>query len=183
MFKTALSLLSPSLILMGWVASPSSQASDYPPGYEIFRHCQVQGPVSVCAINREGGNFPRLEIFYAGEIRPSSVWIRLNGRDGAFGGSSFWQIGAPTGIKRCYVRDPARPAPMPGMNFCPEPASISGGSLRWTYTPPTAAESALFFYAYNANGVMNAWDLEVAFSSSLGQWDSLGGANYRFRFE
>jgi hypothetical protein len=92
MFKTALSLLSPSLILMGWVASPSSQASDYPPGYEIFRHCQVQGPVSVCAINREGGNFPRLEIFYAGEIRPSSVWIRLNGRDGAFGGSSFWQI-------------------------------------------------------------------------------------------
>ena len=44
------------------------------------------------------------------------------------------------------------------------------------------AERALFFYARDNFGGANNWDLEVAFVSDDGQWDSKFGANYRFTF-
>ena len=46
------------------------------------------------------------------------------------------------------------------------------------------ASPNLWTYAYNQNGNLNAWDIQVAVSlDDNGNWDSMGGKNYSFRFK
>jgi hypothetical protein len=59
-----------------------------------------------------------------------------------------------------------------------------GGGLAWKVTREVApAEQDLLFYARNDRGLANAWDIELSFVDESGNWDSLEGQNFRFRFE
>lgn len=166
-------------------AAPAAMASDYPPDYVIDSECKDVGPARVCSLNRRYGSFPRLSITYKGDLLASqwdrvSVYVTLNGRSGLYKmrNADFTEIltiGGPRNVTRCF--EPS--SPMVGK---PYPAcKVSGAS--WNYDLAPVLESGLFFYARDARGIANAWDVGLAFVAEDGTWDSNGGANYNVRFE
>jgi hypothetical protein len=171
--------------------------SDYPPGYEIFRECQTLRPmpwkIEICAINRLGGAFPRIEIRYetvSSEFRPHRAWVRLNAHsdffplankelpevwEGSLVLKSFIVIGAPRDLNRCYLSESGEP-PYPGYLPCTRTYSGPPGSIIWEYTPPSATELKLVEAARR-----DLWEVEVAFQGTSG-WDSRFGQNFMVQF-
>lgn len=177
-------------LTVGW---GEARASFYPPSYVTETQCKREGPVEVCTWNRRWG-MPQLVIKYTGPLMTTqwgriSVYAKLNGRDGVFrlANASYVEsivLGKPQEEYICQVLDSNRPGdmPPPPTRVCPLPAVPGGGPPQWYFVPAPAAQLGLFFYARNPFGVANNWDVEVAFVSEDGQWDSKGGANYRFTF-
>jgi hypothetical protein len=170
-------------------------ASDYPPGYVVSNRCQTSGPVEVCAINRESGSFPRLRILYKGQLLESSwgsisAFVKLNGKSGKFKMSNYnftesLLIGG-FAYSRCFVKDSNTPDAPPPVQYgwCKGDGVPGGGGLVWEVTRGVnPAEQDLLFYARNERGIANAWDIELSFVDESGNWDSLEGQNFRFRFE
>ncbi|HMU40652.1 MAG TPA: hypothetical protein PKE31_16710 [Pseudomonadota bacterium] len=169
-----------------------AQASFYPPSYVIEQSCKSDGPVEVCALNQHYG-MPQIVVRYTGPLQATqwgriSAWVKLNGRDGNFRmqNASYQEsvkLGDPQEEYICSIADSLHPEwkPSPPGRLCPLPAQPGGGTT-WYSVPAPDAERALFFYARDNFGGANNWDLEVAFVSDDGQWDSKFGANYRFTF-
>lgn len=167
-----------------------SAESNYPPGYVVSRECQSDGPVEVCALNRSSG-VPQLEVKYRGYLLTEqwgriSAWVRLNGRDGTFRTTNrdyteSITLGALRDVYMCRIPDATGATTSGPYPVCPDATPQPGGGMRWNSSPPPAAESALFFYARNGY-VTNDWDVDVAFVSDDGRWDSRFGANYHFTF-
>jgi hypothetical protein len=189
----------PSILFLGLALPSSALASFYPPGYEIQKSCQTQGPVEVCAINHRYGSFPRLSVKYSGPLSASSwgrvsAYVKLNGREGFFPmqNSDFHEILVVNQPKPylCFALSPnqpdtpSEPTPHGAYGWCRYTRGEGAGSLVWEVEPLPQQEAQLFFWARNNYGLANAWDVEVAFTSSVtGEWDSQQGSNYRFRFE
>jgi hypothetical protein len=163
--------------------------SFYPPGYVISTECRTDGPVEICALNR-GSGVPQLRIRYAGYLLAEqwgriSAWVRLNGREGTFrlenrDFAEWANLGALRDVKLCAIPDSTGVNPTaPQYPVCTDRDPVPGGSVTWTSKPAPEAEQALFFYARNQFGLANDWDVEVAFVSDDGRWDSRFGANYR----
>lgn len=145
--------------------SPTGRAAALPD--EILKEeCQDDGPVEVVALNRFRGS-PGLLVHYAGSLSAQggtiSTYVRLNGRDGHF---------PMTHLEGGWYVALNRPREA-GLETVPP--------YGYRYVQPPAAEQDLFFYARD-QGRANAWDVEVAFCSAEGHWDSRYGANYRFRY-
>jgi hypothetical protein len=188
-----------ALVMGALCLHQTALASFYPPGYVIQRTCQTQGFVEVCAVNHHWGSFPRLSVKYTGGLMANSwghvsAYMKLNGRD------SVYPMTNSNFTEHLYLNEPkpylchtvdsnlAEPLPRPpqggGYGWCAYTRAPGGGGLVWEVHPMPAHEADLFFYARDEFGRSNAWDVEVAFVSTLtGEWDSLSGMNYRFRFE
>jgi hypothetical protein len=181
---------------IGCAAQPAGEdlergaESFYPPGYVVSSECRSDGPVEICALNRGTGPIPQLRIRYDGALLASqwgriSAWVRLNGRDGIFrmenrAYAEWLVLGAPRDVKLCTVPDSTGTnPPSPQYPICDDREPVPGGSVTWSSKPAPAAEQSLFFYARNEWGGANDWDVEVAFVSDDGQWDSRLGGNYR----
>lgn len=185
-----------SLIAMMPALSTIASASDYPPGYVISTRCQSNGPVEVCALNREYGSFPRLSVRFKGTLLENSwgrisAFVKLNGKSGMFKMSNYnftenLLIGS-FDYGRCIVKDSNTPEAQPPRGeygWCKGDGVPGGGGLVWEVTRGVnPAEQDLLFYARNERGVANAWDIELSFVDEWGNWDSLEGQNYRFRIE
>lgn len=173
-----------------------ADASFYPPGHEVERSCQQNGPVQVCAINQHGGLYPRLEISYRGFLRREhwgglKVFVKLNGNSGTFrmrseDGFEFVALNEPI-ARLCWIPDSAGlQGVMPRMEpweMCQNKEAIPGGGFAYEVIEPLEAERRLFLTTADAAGNPRAWKVEVAVVSQDGRWDSRYGENYRFRFE
>ena len=101
-----------------------------------------------------------------------TAWIRLNGKEGFFEMKREQQLS----FTRFNLE-------LSNMEFDCEPARTRGSSCE----EATRAMQSLFFWAKredssSPNGKLNAWDLELAFMTPDGAWDSNYGANFRLRF-
>jgi hypothetical protein len=181
-------------MISGLLLAGSAQASWYPPGYEVETSCQENGPVRICAVNQHYGSYPRLHITYFGYLLEKewgklSVWVKLNGRSGTFNLTNI-NFTEQVWLNRpkpylCYVNGDGGGGEQNGdgrYKNCKRTFEPEGG-LVWEVEPVPAAEADLFFYARTPDGGGNVWDIELAFSSRNGAWDSLMGQNYTFRFE
>jgi hypothetical protein len=183
----AMALVSSFTAILGGLAfSTVASASDYPPDYVVESECKDVGPAVVCALNRRHGIWPRLSITYKGGLMASqwgriSAYVELNGRSGTFSmtNANFSEsvtLGGPRNVTRCVPADSASVGR-------PYPACAVNSPNHYNYDLPLQAESDLFFFARNNQGMANAWDVELAFVAQDGSWDSAGNGNYRVRFE
>ncbi|KAI8854617.1 hypothetical protein BC829DRAFT_412763 [Chytridium lagenaria] len=177
--------------------------SNYPPGYVVSTSCQEVFPVKVCAINKGYGS-PRVRVTYnkSGYLwnfgSPLSAWVKVNGASGIFGNftadlndqgaavSATYSIGEFRDVKYCYQGTVAEnstyvpPYIGGGYGRCPVtplypllPGAVNEGYLGWFYNPAPASEVALVSQS-------GTWNVEVAVTNAVGNWDSKFGANYRF---
>ncbi len=191
MFPKPLAVALPLSIALAAVTRDAA-ASNYPPSYNYCGPTTTvhAGPFEIIQdpVREDSAN---LTVAYRGYLRdwyPDSeitLYVWLNGHDaflpataGTNGDAYVLVSNAPRGCAWCSP---------PPYNYASQP--ICGGvelppgsSGTWVCAAPTATEEHLFFWAYDQNGDMNAWDIEVA-AESHGYWDSNLGANYAARFE
>ncbi|KAI8854615.1 hypothetical protein BC829DRAFT_438936 [Chytridium lagenaria] len=178
----------------------------YPPDYNLSIDCKREGPVEICALNKNGGTNPRLKVTYHNtgylwpKSSPLSAWVSVNGvsatvgtftADTSYGAeatSASYEIGKLKDLTFCYrptVSDDSTYIPPSSGVYtqCPITSAfplLEGGPQQgytdWFYNPAPEVESAMV-----ANtGV--AWNVQVAVFNGKGQWDSKYGANFRFTF-
>jgi hypothetical protein len=177
-------------------------ASFYPPDYVVMRQCVENGPVQVCALNKNANN-PRLEITYSKsgtlwkEASPLDVFVQFEGQEGKrFGplvavtdkdqkaiGARF-VLNQYDDVKVCY-RATVQDTPdytFPSLPRCPTtslfpllPGGPGNGSVQWFYNPAPADEDRMISRAGSG-----PWKVQVSFVNQHGHWDSLFGKNYRF---
>lgn len=184
-------------------ASTSLFASDFPPDYVVKSDCKTIKHVTVCAVNRSEGQFPRVTVEYKkGVLDPATddllVFLKLNGKEGLFPMKSSWIykngkkdyavsngfVGAPKNVKKCADPDSVTGKNLhPDLPLCPDKKPTRGGNIRWYFEQPAQAELDVLFYARDSVGRANAWDVEVAFVNKQKKWDSQSNQNYAFRFE
>jgi hypothetical protein len=170
-------------------------ASFYPPGYVVENKCHTVGTVEVCALNQHYNSYPRLTVRYTGTLLQESwgrisAFVKLNGRSGLYRMKNFdfaetVRPGEPNPYL-CITRDTLNPTvelPSGQFGWCNYTAAPGGGGLTWEVKEIPENETQLYFFARDEFGRANAWDVEVAFVTDSGVWDSLNGDNYRFRFE
>ena len=175
------------IFILPFFVQLSAFASDYPPNYVIESQCVQQRQVRVCANNQNYGH-PYLYVEYLGQSSFSNVFVKLNGKQGNFklnfnpyASASSIAINALRNVRRCYKMRPSTVISPGEYQACPGVYTQDEG-LVWYSEAPSAAEQTLFYFARQANGTSNDWDLELAFSDDHGHWDSNYGANYKFRF-
>ncbi|QSQ13020.1 hypothetical protein [Myxococcus landrumensis] len=163
----------------------AARASDYPPDYPI---CSVYdsattGPFEVIRHTRRlPGRLATLTVAYRGFLRglypdtDISLYIQLNGRQqliqaraGTNNDAYVFLDAGPRSCGKCmrYMNTP----------LCNAHFEAGGQEGVWVCAQPTPVESDLFFYAFDANGNQNAWDISLA-ATAHGQWDSNLGSNY-----
>ncbi len=193
-FFAAATLVATSVVAVS--APKPAVGSNYPPNYVVERTCQTNGPVEVCALNRQYSNYPRVTVRYDGYLLASqwgriSAYVRVNGRDGIFrmtnaNYNESVVVGDPA-VRLCWATGPggapSGDPPNGGQyGWCTHTAGQLG-ALVWEADALPAADQNVLFYTRNANGQANAWDVSVSFTSDDGRWDSRYGQNYNFRFE
>ncbi len=188
-----LGLIVPPLVLGSLLIAPVAQSSFYPPDYVVSETCQQQGPVELCALNRLYSHYPRLRITYRGALIEQnwgriSAFVQLNGRAHSFRMSNgnyaeSLTVGGPSAVRICKAGVPgANEEDLPPHSRSCQHTLEPAGSVLWEADEVPPDELDLFFFAKNGTNA-NAWDVQLAFVSDQGQWDSLVGQNYRFRFE
>lgn len=174
--KIALSILAPAVLVAALLPTSEAAASNYPPDYTT---CGVEdyyttGPFELIKETVDHGPHVRLTVAYRGYLRDwfaddeINFWISLNGND------VFVPASAGTHDDAYVLFDS-------GPRDCvwTTPPNTSGV---WVCSDPTPTEEHLFFWAINASGFQNAWDIEVA-AEANGYWDSNWGDNFYGRFE
>ncbi|KAJ3100851.1 hypothetical protein HDU97_001905 [Phlyctochytrium planicorne] len=194
--------------------------SNYPPDYPIQFSCKVKtpshphiltskktdGPVQVCATNKDYGNFPRLVVTYKREGylwaqgSPLSAWVKLNDNADTFGPfkadqeylgvdkipSASYGIGSPRDVQMCYhptVSDNSTYPEEGQYRRCPNVNDA------YPLLPGGPAEGSIGWFANppiqkDLNLINPAkgksWNVQVAVVNAKGNWDSKYGQNYRF---
>ncbi|MFW7379201.1 MAG: hypothetical protein ACOH5I_10370 [Oligoflexus sp.] len=178
------------IALVSLSTANSAQASFYPPDYIIEKKCLEQGPVEVFAFNQYYGRYPRLQISYWGYLLEEewgqiSVYVSLNGRalSSPMENHNYTEtviLNKPY-FYLCHAQENDEveiEGPYPRCR-----CDHDEGGLAWETEPVPTEEASLFADAKNEYGQANAWDIELAFYSKSGDWDSNDNKNYRFRFE
>lgn len=171
-------------------AAGTAQASWYPPDYVVESECKQDAGVKVCMFNHRVATKPYLRIEYTGQLQPAfwgrlSVYVRINGRDATFpltnaNYTDYVQINHYRNIRLCYHNTTMTPT-TPQFEFCPNASPEGPMVLDYYKEMPPQTELDLVGNPYD-EGNRNGWNVELAFVSQDGQWDSRYGSNYRFRF-
>jgi hypothetical protein len=148
------------LILLMYVLP--TQASMYPPDHQWSRHCQSSKHVDVCQIHTMSGY--QLQVIYHGYLMKEhwgdiSVFVKLNGQEATLKmhNKNFSEFAlAGTSMRNC--------------KYCPPNSECStSDSIRnevdgdWICEKPTKQEITLFYWAVDEKGLLNKWDVELAF--------------------
>jgi hypothetical protein len=186
--------LAPALACGLSLVSGDAGASNYPPDYPI---CSVTetlyaGPFE--AIRRlvdPWDSHVQLTIAYDGYLRDEyaddeiNIYIRLNGHDalieaspGTHDDAYIFLDSGPRACTWCANGN----VPYNQSSACQGIVFGPYESGRWVCGQPNQVEQHLFFWAFNQNGDLNAWDIELA-AEAGGEWDSNYGANFDVRFE
>jgi hypothetical protein len=115
----------------------------------------------------------------------STMYIKLNGVEAFFAMKCVTSVsGSNGGVLTCKAT--IRSATTRAVDASEGPA-VDANLFKYARREATEGEKI------TANAILNAWDVSVAFAQSFGadcakdgsmcQWDSLGGANFNFRFE
>lgn len=194
--KTLLAALALALIL----PAARAQASDYPPDYAICDVSDVKdalpaGPFKVIRrITKVPGRGVTLTVTYNGYLRtkyPDSqikLYVSLNGQNPLQINQPLIQ--ANTGTNNdAYIYLNAGPRDcgkcmsyMTTWQQCQDFLAAGNYEGQWLCTQPSALENHMFYFAFDLNNYLNAWDVYVA-AEANGEWDSNMGANYYARFE
>lgn len=154
-------------------------AADVPSPLEpLESRCVENSVVRVCQQKSRGAS-AMLTIDYHGSLSrfdPVSVWINLNGRWNTYRmkqNQRHATLFLTNGDIDCV---PCSATPAPDIMTCPTPWL----SDRWICTEAQREVRDLFSRAVDENSNLVPWNIELAFVSG-NDWDSLYGANYRFR--
>ncbi|NVB42452.1 hypothetical protein G6O69_31805 [Pseudenhygromyxa sp. WMMC2535] len=189
------SRLSPALLTLTAIATllalpAQAQASNYPPDYDVCSEYDYAytGPFELILDPVRTG-IAKLTVAYRGYLRDYyadediNIYISLNGNDAFIGASAGSNDDAyillnsgPRDCEWCPTGGTPWDAPI-----CAEIEIPEGSSGVWHCEDPTDIESHLFYWAYDAYGSRNDWDIQVA-AEAGGYWDSNFGANYSAYF-
>lgn len=147
----------------------SSTKSEYPSTYEIDSVCSTQDSIQVCR-GVQGSGAIAIHVVYSGPLATAAkpmMFIKM-----------LYQDGPRQGLFRMEKRF-TNTASVEGMisNGC------LVGELGGCAEGATDEMKDLLYWAGRIPLMANAIDLEVAITDNLGNWDSKGGANYRFHFD
>lgn len=173
-------------------AAPSdAAASNYPPDYDVCGRVDAvtTGPFEVIRDLADFTNHVKLTVAYRGYLRDYfpdediNIYIRLNGNDAfipAYAGTNDdAYIYLDSGPRGCFYCGNGGYNPNPSCGDIEFPPYSSG---TWVCGGPSEIEEHIFVWAFNPQGYLNAWDVEVA-AEANGWWDSNYGANYYARLE
>jgi hypothetical protein len=164
-------------------ALASNYPTDYPfhwvsstgagPSSEVTFERTVQVSRDLVLTIRYGGRLAH-KVSYdpnlAGKLR---VWVRLNGVD----------VVLPVSVQ---MVDPRTPMGTAWAATGPYDCRSTTNSINRSCRTPDESLARLFTFARQPerSWAQNAWDIEAAFFiEGTDEWDSLDGANYRYRFE
>lgn len=172
------------------LASRDASASNYPPDYDVcgVNETAYTGPFEVIRdLVDLWDEHVKLTVAYDGYLRDLypddqiNIYISINGNDafieaypGAHDDAYIFLDSGPRACSYCYPGSP--------YSHCQSIEWPPGSSGKWVCGQPTEIEEHMFYWAFNDNGQMNAWDIELA-AEANGQWDSNYGSNYEVRLE
>ena len=190
--RFALLLSSLAVALAAVTPIPLAHASLYGPDYDVCSAVDVAttGPFTVVRDFVDlADEHIKLTVAYDGYLRDTypddqiSLYVRLNGHDALIAAQAGQHDDAyvllNSGIRGCRWCEPGSP------NNAAECVAASypvGAAGIWHCQQPDASEQHLFFWAFDPEGGLNAWDLELA-AEAGGEWDSDYGANFDLRLE
>lgn len=184
--KKIFSITISSLSFFLLVFSFDAKSSMYPPDYSFSTECKINGPIKACRIRTISGWMFR--VIYFGNLMettylPVNMYIKLNGKEGEFvltkeKFSQFIEIGTS---KRGCVYCGLPTLTEEEQRKCAAEPRVRGETGIWGCDRPSDKEKDLFFWAQDEFGLVNNWDIEVAFHQAS-RWDSDYGKNYLFKF-
>ncbi|EYF01720.1 hypothetical protein [Chondromyces apiculatus] len=190
MIRQILTATIPLALTLTTLAS-TSDASNYPPSYDYCGRVDtaLTGPFEIIRDHVDYGDHMKLTVTYDGYLRDTfadediNIYIRLNGHDAFIGANAGVNDDAyiflDSGPRACFWCSPG------GYNqnaACDEVEYPLYSSGMWLCSGPSPTEEHLFYWAFNEQGRLNAWDIEVA-AEANGNWDSNYGSNYHARLE
>jgi hypothetical protein len=190
LMKTLLAALAMALL----IPAAQAQASNYPPDYPVCNVTDkvVSGPFEIIRNStRIPGRGSTLTVAYRGFLRgkyPDSqikIYVSLNGQNpqpvlgtpmlqantGTNNDAYIYLNAGPRNCRMCmaYMAD--------GWPECKAFLAAGNSEGQWLCTQPSALENHMFYWAFDQNGYLNAWDVYVA-AEANGEWDSNNGANF-----
>ncbi len=171
-----------------------AQASNYPPDYPV---CNVtdkvtSGPFEIIRnTKRLPGRGSSLTISYRGYLRSKypdnqiKIYVSLNGQNpqpvlgtpliqASAGSNGDAYIYLNAGVRNCQMCQAYMAS---GWPECKAHLDAGNPEGQWLCQQPSALENHMFYWAFDQNGYLNAWDVSVA-AEANGEWDSNMGANY-----
>ncbi|PRP93534.1 hypothetical protein [Enhygromyxa salina] len=182
----------PALLMTVTLLAPlRASASNYPPDYDVCGPDEYAyaGPFELILDTVDMKDHAQLTVAYDGYLRDLyadediNIYISLNGHDAFIGASAgvnddayIFLDSGPRNCVWCATNYSGNPSACDGF----EPQYDSSGG--WVCQAPSSLEEHMFFWAFDAWGDRNAWDIYVA-AEANGAWDSNWGNNYYARFE